>query len=98
MEIPKLVLGLMIAIATIVIVVGGNLREVLKGGEVCLALSACGFALFQHEPQHLRHAWLGWWGWIASSLATSSQSHSGEKGFGEKQRQSAEETSCILET
>jgi hypothetical protein len=39
-------LGLIIAIATIVVVVGGNLREVLKGGEICLALSACIFAFF----------------------------------------------------
>jgi hypothetical protein len=72
-------LRLLIAIATIV-VVGGNLREVLKGGEVGLAFSACGFTIFQHEPQHLHHAWLGWWGQIASSLATSSRSHFGEKG------------------
>jgi hypothetical protein len=46
MEVPKLGLGLLIAIATIVVVVGGNLREVLKSGEVGLALSACGFAVF----------------------------------------------------
>jgi hypothetical protein len=40
--------GLLIAIATIVVVfvVGGNLREVLKSGEVGLVLSACGFAVF----------------------------------------------------
>jgi hypothetical protein len=91
-------LGLIIAIATIVVVVGGNLRKVLKGGEVCLALSACSFSFFLHEPQHLRHAWLGWWGRIASSLATSSRSHSGEKGLGEKQQQCAEGTSCVIDT
>jgi hypothetical protein len=31
-------------------------------------------------------------------LATSSRSHSGEKGFGEKQQQGAGETSCVIET
>jgi hypothetical protein len=54
---------------------------VLKGGEVGLAFSACGLTILQHEPQHLRHAWHGWWGRIASSLTTSSRSHSGEKGL-----------------
>jgi hypothetical protein len=38
-------LGLIIAIATIVIVVGGNLGEVLECGEVGLAFSACGFMI-----------------------------------------------------
>jgi hypothetical protein len=46
LEVPKLGSGLLIAIATIVVVVGGNLREVLKSGEVGLALGACGFAVF----------------------------------------------------
>jgi hypothetical protein len=46
LEVPKLGSGLLIGIATIVVVVvGGNLREVLKSGEVGLALSACGFAV-----------------------------------------------------
>jgi hypothetical protein len=79
LEVPKLGSGFLIAITTIVVVLGGNLREVLKGGEVCLALSACGFTFFQHESPHLRHAWLGWWWWVASSLAMSSRSHSREK-------------------
>jgi hypothetical protein len=39
LEVPKLGSGLLIGIATIVVVVGGNLREVLKSGEVGLALS-----------------------------------------------------------
>jgi hypothetical protein len=43
LEIPKLVLGLIIAIATIVVVVGGNLGEVLECGEVSLVLGTCGF-------------------------------------------------------
>jgi hypothetical protein len=56
---------------------------VLKGCKVSLALGACGFAFFKHEPQHLLHAWLrGWWR-IASSLASRFRSHSGEKWFGE---------------
>jgi hypothetical protein len=38
-------LGLIIAIATIVIVVGGNLGEVLECGEVGLAFGACGFTI-----------------------------------------------------
>jgi hypothetical protein len=38
-------LGLIIAIATIVVVVGGNLGEVLECGEVGLALDACGFTI-----------------------------------------------------
>jgi hypothetical protein len=46
LEVPKLVLGLLIVIATIVVVMGGNLREVLKSGEVGLALGVCGFAVF----------------------------------------------------
>jgi hypothetical protein len=46
LEVPKLVLGLLIIIATIIIVVGGNLREVLKSGKVGLALGARGFAVF----------------------------------------------------
>jgi hypothetical protein len=45
LKVPKLVSGLLIVIATIVVVVGGNLREMLKSGEVGLALSACGFAV-----------------------------------------------------
>jgi hypothetical protein len=44
LEVSKLISGLLIVIATIVVVVGGNLREVLKSGEVGLALGACGFA------------------------------------------------------
>jgi hypothetical protein len=46
LEVPKLVSGLLIVIATIVVVVGGNLREVLKSGEVGLALGARGFVVF----------------------------------------------------
>jgi hypothetical protein len=46
LEVSKLVSGLLIITATIVVVVGGNLREVLKSGEVELALGACGFAVF----------------------------------------------------
>jgi hypothetical protein len=46
LEVPKLVSGLLIVIATIIVVVGGDLHEVLKSGEVGLALSACGFAVF----------------------------------------------------
>jgi hypothetical protein len=46
LEVPKLVSGFLIVIATIVVVVGGNLRKVLKGSEVSLALGACGFAVF----------------------------------------------------
>jgi hypothetical protein len=39
-------LGLIIAIATIVVVVvGGNLGEVLECGEVGLAFGACGFTI-----------------------------------------------------
>jgi hypothetical protein len=46
LEIPKLALWLFIAIATIVIVVvGGNLGEVLESGEVGLAFGACGFTV-----------------------------------------------------
>jgi hypothetical protein len=83
LEIPKLAAGFLIVIATTVVVVGGDLCEVLKGCKVSLALGACGFAFFKHEPQHLLHARLmGWWR-IASSLALHFQSHSGEKWFGE---------------
>jgi hypothetical protein len=52
-------LWLFIAIATIIIVVGGNMGKVVESGKVGLAFGACGFTIFQHEPQHLRHAWLG---------------------------------------
>jgi hypothetical protein len=45
LEIPKFVLRLTIAIATIVVVVGGNLGEVLECGEVGMALSTCGFTI-----------------------------------------------------
>jgi hypothetical protein len=45
LEIPKLVLRLIIAIDTIVVVVGGNLGEVLECGEVGLALGTCGFTI-----------------------------------------------------
>jgi hypothetical protein len=45
LEIPKLTLGLIIAIATIVIIVGGNLGEVLECGEVGLAFGVCGFTV-----------------------------------------------------
>jgi hypothetical protein len=44
LEIPKLVLGLIIAMATMV-VVGGDLGEVLECGEVSLALGTCGFTI-----------------------------------------------------
>jgi hypothetical protein len=46
LEVPKLVSGLLIVIATIVVVVGGNLRKMLKGSEVGLVLGARGFAVF----------------------------------------------------
>jgi hypothetical protein len=46
LEVPKLVSGLLIVIATIVVVVGGNLCKMLKGSEVGLALGARGFAVF----------------------------------------------------
>jgi hypothetical protein len=62
-------------------VVGGNLRKVLKSGEVGLALGARGFAVLKHEPQQLLQAWLRWRGQIASSLASHFRSHSGEKWF-----------------
>jgi hypothetical protein len=42
---PKLALWLIIAIATIVIVVGGNLGEVLECGKVGLAFGACSFTV-----------------------------------------------------
>jgi hypothetical protein len=83
LEVPKLAARLVVIIATTVIVVGGNLSEVLKGGKVGSMLGACGFAFFKHEPQHLFQAWLRWWGRIASSLASRFWSHSGEKWFGE---------------
>jgi hypothetical protein len=44
-ENPKLVLGLIIAIATIVVVVGGNLGKVLECGEIGLTLGTCGFTI-----------------------------------------------------
>jgi hypothetical protein len=83
LEVPKLAARLVVYITTTVVVVGGNLRKVLKGGKVGLTLDACGFAFFKHEPQHLLQAWLRWWGRIASSLASHFRSHSGEKWFGE---------------
>jgi hypothetical protein len=46
LEVPKFALGLLVVIATIVVVVGGNLHKVLKGSEVGLALGARGFAVF----------------------------------------------------
>jgi hypothetical protein len=46
LEVSKLVSGFLIVIATIVVVVGGNLRKVLKSGEVGLALDARGFSVF----------------------------------------------------
>jgi hypothetical protein len=46
LEVPKFVSGLLIVITTIVVVVGGNLRKVLKSGEVGLALGVRGFAVF----------------------------------------------------
>jgi hypothetical protein len=46
LEIPKLVAGFLIVIATIVVVVGSNLHKVLKGSEVGLALGSRGFAIF----------------------------------------------------
>jgi hypothetical protein len=46
LEVPKLGSGLLIVIATIVVVFGGNLREVLKSGKVGLVFGACGFAVF----------------------------------------------------
>jgi hypothetical protein len=83
LEIPKLVAGFFFVIATMIIVVGGDLCEVLKGCKVSLVLGACGFVFFKHESQHLLHAWFrGWW-WIASSLASRFWSHSREKWFGE---------------
>jgi hypothetical protein len=85
-EVPKLVSGLLIGIATIVVVVGGNLHEVLKSGEVGLAFGACGFAVFKYEPQQLLHAGLRWWGQIASSLASRFRSHSGERWFCENNK------------
>jgi hypothetical protein len=47
LEIPNLGSWFFIAIATIVVVVviGGNLGELLEGGEVGLAFSACGFMI-----------------------------------------------------
>jgi hypothetical protein len=83
LEVPKLVAGFLIIIATMVVVVGGNLCKVLQGCKVGLALGSRGFAVFKHEPQQLLHAgFRGWWR-IASSLASRFRSHSGEKWFGE---------------
>jgi hypothetical protein len=45
LEVPKLTAGLVVIIATTVVVVGGNLREVLKSGKVGLMLGASGFAV-----------------------------------------------------
>jgi hypothetical protein len=45
LEVPKLAAGLVIVIATMVVVVGGNLCEVLKGGKVGLTLGASGFSV-----------------------------------------------------
>jgi hypothetical protein len=46
LKIPKFGSGLVIAIATIVIVVGGgNLGEVLESGEVSLTFGTCGFTI-----------------------------------------------------
>jgi hypothetical protein len=45
LEVPECSAGLVIAIATIV-VVGGNLSEVLEGGEVGLTLGACSLTVF----------------------------------------------------
>jgi hypothetical protein len=50
LKIPKFVAGFFIVIATMVVVVGGDLCELLKGCKVSLALGACGFAFFKHEP------------------------------------------------
>jgi hypothetical protein len=81
LEVPKLAAGLIVIIATMVVVVGGNLCEVLEGSKVGLTLGASGFSVLQHEPHQLLHAGLRWWGRIASSLASRFQSHSGEKWF-----------------
>jgi hypothetical protein len=62
-----------------VVVVGGNLCEVLKSGKVGLMLGVSGFAIFKHEKQQLLHAGLRGWGRIASSVASHFRSHSGEK-------------------
>jgi hypothetical protein len=53
----------------------------LKCGEVSLALSMCGFTIFKHEPQHLRHVGLRRWGRVAAvaSMASRFGSHSGEE-------------------
>jgi hypothetical protein len=45
LEVPKLAAGLIVVIATMVVVVGGNLCEVLKGGKVGLTLGASGFSV-----------------------------------------------------
>jgi hypothetical protein len=45
LEIPKLAARLVVVIATMVIVVGGNLCEVLKSGKVGLTLGASGFSV-----------------------------------------------------
>jgi hypothetical protein len=74
-----LVAGFLVVIATVVVVVGGNLCKVLQGRKVGLALGSCGFTVFKHELQLLLHAWLSGWWRIASSLASRFRSHSGEK-------------------
>jgi hypothetical protein len=94
LEVSKLAAGLIVVIATMIVVVGGNLCEVLKGCEVGLVLSSRSFAVFNIEPHQLLHAWLrGWWQ-IASSLASRFQSHSGERGFGEIHNK---ENLCMLQ-
>jgi hypothetical protein len=94
LEVSKLAAGLIAVIATTIVVVGGNLCEVLKGCEVGLVLSSRSFAVFNIEPHQLLHAWLrGWWQ-IASSLASRFQSHSGERGFGEIHNK---ENLCMLQ-
>jgi hypothetical protein len=45
LEVPKFAAGLVVIIATMVVVVGGNLCEVLKSGKVGLTLGASGFAV-----------------------------------------------------
>jgi hypothetical protein len=50
LEVSKLVARLIVIIATTVVVVGGNLRKVLKGGKVGLMLGASGFSVLSHEP------------------------------------------------
>jgi hypothetical protein len=45
LEVPKLAARLVVVIATTVVVVGGNMCEVLKSGKVGLTLSTSGFAV-----------------------------------------------------